>query len=562
MYTPRHETHRRESIRLLLASIIAAPGSAQEWPDISKAPARVGGGQADAAVLIGVDKYVFVPRVAGAADNARAWHAWLTETRGLDPSRVSLLVDTDASREGILDAAEKAARQVKDGGTLWFVFIGHGAPAKDGSDGVLVGVDAQQKARSLFARSVRQQEIITALKKGKQGQTVLLVDACFSGRTDDGKPLVEGLQPLVVTKTAAPTGATVLSAGTADQFAGPLPGVRRPAFSYLVLGALRGWGDLDGDGAVTASEAVIYSNKVLRTLLKDRTQTPQLNGLAVKLASKATEAGPELASLARRTPKATASAAPQTGRKVAVDVVVDVPARVYIDDKPVGESPIVDRMLVVGNHVFAVEVDGERKVQERYIDGRSTIHFEFGGLESARERETATEWFRIAFAAGNHGVGVEGGLFTLRWKHLYWTILSGAYQANGDDDELWAAGTTLGYPLVMDVAGKHELRFHVGLEALWIKELDFNASDGGGGTGKLFFGFGMAPGLTYVFRPWVNVSVQIGFVVHVPVAGPGGQKSCIECDTAEFLAGKTVTPRDSSESDVPVNYSGLLGLGF
>ena len=40
---------------------------------------------------------------------------------------------------------------------LWFVFIGHGAPARDGQDGLLVGFDAQQKARSLsFSKELRE----------------------------------------------------------------------------------------------------------------------------------------------------------------------------------------------------------------------------------------------------------------------------------------------------------------------------------------------------------------------------------------------------------------------
>lgn len=52
-------------------------------------------------------------------------------------------------------AHEKAA-EVEPGGTLWFVFVGHGAPSKDAKDGVLIGVDAQQRADSLYAR---QQEV-------------------------------------------------------------------------------------------------------------------------------------------------------------------------------------------------------------------------------------------------------------------------------------------------------------------------------------------------------------------------------------------------------------------
>ena len=55
----------------------------------------------------------------------------------------------------------------------------------------------------------------------------------------------------------APTNVTVLTAATADQVAGPLPGAARPAFSYLVLGGLRGWADSDHNGRVTAGETVV-----------------------------------------------------------------------------------------------------------------------------------------------------------------------------------------------------------------------------------------------------------------------------------------------------------------
>ena len=78
----------------------------------------------------------------------------------------------------------------------------------------------------------------------------------------------------------ASTAATlVLSAGAGDEFAGPLPGLRprRPAFSYLLLGAFRGWGDANGNGWVTAKEAVDFANAGLSRLI-ERSQTPQLVG--------------------------------------------------------------------------------------------------------------------------------------------------------------------------------------------------------------------------------------------------------------------------------------------
>ncbi len=88
--------------------------------------------------------------------------------------------------------------------------------------------------------------------------------------------------PVVVAPTLAPTG--------------------RPAFSYLVLGALRGWGDADRDGQVSAEEAVRYAGTAMRVLVKSRTQTPQVHGegAAAPLVKSAGEAGPDLAGLVLR----------------------------------------------------------------------------------------------------------------------------------------------------------------------------------------------------------------------------------------------------------------------
>src|SRR5690606_17022090 len=99
-------------------------------------------------------------------------------------------------------------------------------------------------------------------------RAVVVLDACFSGSSARGA-LMTGLQPVIPTH-ALPTAVktTVLTAGAADEFAGPLPGAGRPAFSYLVLGALTGWGDGDAAGRVTASEAVAYAHDAIAATVK------------------------------------------------------------------------------------------------------------------------------------------------------------------------------------------------------------------------------------------------------------------------------------------------------
>ena len=255
------------------------------------------------ALVVAIDDYAFVADVPGAVRNGEAWAGWLMRGRGVPASRVALLRDREATREKIIHHAKRLGGLAKKGARAWLVFIGHGAPAKSRKDGVLVGADATGDAIGLYGRSVAQKELIDAL--GASGAEVLaVVDACFSGRAPGGQPLAPGLQPLLPVE-GSPAGASILAAGAADQFAGPLPGANRPAFSYLVLGALRGWGDRDGNGTVTAAEAVGYAAEALAAVLTNRRQTPSLHGSDVSLAASAREAGPDLAALvlARSAPR-------------------------------------------------------------------------------------------------------------------------------------------------------------------------------------------------------------------------------------------------------------------
>ena len=215
--------------------------------------------------------------------------------KGIPSSSIGLLLDSGAAKEDIEKAAAKAATTVGRGGTLWFVFIGHGAPAADQRDGVLLGVDAQQTVSSIASRSIRQQDLFRRLAKGKQARTVAVLDSCFSGRSTAGKPLAPGAMPMLAAKTRrAPRKTLVFTAAMGDQFAGALPRGARPAFSYLMLGALRGWADSDRNGRVTANEAFGYVKEVLGTLVAGRTQTPDFLGVSSVLAAGVAEIGPSL----------------------------------------------------------------------------------------------------------------------------------------------------------------------------------------------------------------------------------------------------------------------------
>ncbi len=263
---------------MLLAAVLAATALAATtgpWPDPGDVR-MVGGGEADAAILVAISDYAELPDIPGATENADLWMRWLVAGRGLAPERVHRLYDRDAVKEDIGREVAAAAAEVEAGGTLWVLFVGHGAPAADGGDVVLVGYDARATARSLYARSVARSEILAAA--GDAHPAVVVLDSCFSGEGYGGARLVDdNLAPVIPIEAlrGAPQ-ATVLSATAEGEFAGPLPGAVRPAFSFLLLGALGGWGDRNRDDVVTTAEAVAWTRGALSVTVEGRKQTPQV----------------------------------------------------------------------------------------------------------------------------------------------------------------------------------------------------------------------------------------------------------------------------------------------
>lgn len=256
----------------------------------------------DAAVLVAIEAYNYgLAPIPGARANAEAWRQFLLDVRGVPAARLRFLIDRDATDDSILRAIRSLAPTVSKSGRLWFVFIGHGAPGTSDQGGLLVGVDAQADVAKLVSRSVSQADLVRALSATK-GQAIAVLDACFSGRDLRGDWLLKGLQPSVpipaAPKKKGSSRVLVLAAATNDQYAGQLADHERPAFSYLVLGALRGWADSDGDGSVTAEEVVTYSSGVLAAVLHERrTQTPTLMGPGKTPLASAREADPGLVAL-------------------------------------------------------------------------------------------------------------------------------------------------------------------------------------------------------------------------------------------------------------------------
>ncbi|MCB9687920.1 MAG: caspase family protein [Alphaproteobacteria bacterium] len=249
----------------------------------------------DAAVVVGVEDYFVVPDVPFARRDAEAFYDYLVYTRGLDPDRVALMVD-GASAETIEAAVRNAVGAIGPGGTLWFYFSGHGGAANDGAR-LLLGDDVRSDAYE--SRGFRV-DSVKRLADQAGARVVLVVDACYTGVGRGGDNVLEGMRPFQPTKDVRSTRDQLeWTAASANQMAGPLNAQKHGAFTYFVLGALRGWadGEIDGrtDGRVEAMEARMFVARALRGV-DGLQQTPEMSvasGAAWVLGEQALEPAPE-----------------------------------------------------------------------------------------------------------------------------------------------------------------------------------------------------------------------------------------------------------------------------
>jgi hypothetical protein len=374
----------------MLMTLAATPALSTDWPDVSSPPTRSTIGKDDVVLIAGVGRSFVLPEIPGATDIATDWYRFFVDGRGVDVENAVLLRDGDVTKESLLAEAERLRARKKSKGAFWIVFVGHGAPNADGSDGLLLGVDVQPTIRSIQSRGLSQNELLRAAgATAKDGNVVAIFDACFSGVGSDGsgRPLVPGAQAtLPVRRDASSMKATVLQAS--EEVAGPLPGHNRPAFSYLLLGASRGWGDDDGDGVVQLKEAFAWTKKALSVTVRDRSQVPTMRGDAdVVLLKGARERGPQLTSVV-------AARLPPSPRPKPTSADADDDTDTF--DRVSAEAAFARRRLAATSSGFV------RGVYAAAVDE--------GQVLSAGEKLSPDAAKTVAEVAGKHTLAVAGGL--------------------------------------------------------------------------------------------------------------------------------------------------------
>ncbi len=223
------------------------------------AEARPSTGYRDSwAVVVGIDDYQKWPKLSYAVRDAQAMRQTLIERFGFAAERVTLLTNEQATRRNILAAFHDklSGDAVKRDDRIFVFYAGHGATRKlsSGRDlGYIVPVDADPKDTGTDAIAMSELQNIAESVSAKH--VLFVMDACYSGLA-----LTRGgaSQDRFLRENARRLGRQMLTAGGADQLVADGGPGGHSIFTWTLLQALAGKGDLNGDGFITATELAAY----------------------------------------------------------------------------------------------------------------------------------------------------------------------------------------------------------------------------------------------------------------------------------------------------------------
>jgi len=228
------------------------------------------------AIVIGIDDYASWPKLEYASRDAQAIADTLTGQFGFPSSQVIVLKNQQATRNNILAAFHD---RLADGRTqkndrVFVFFAGHGATRRlaSGRDlGYIIPVDSNPDE---FATDAIAMTDVQNIAESLQAKHVLFVmDACYSGLglTRGGTSSSAFLR-----ENARRTARQMLTAGGADQQVADSGPNGHSVFTWVLLQALSGKGDLNGDGLITGTELAAYVAPAVSAVSQ---QTPAFGSL-------------------------------------------------------------------------------------------------------------------------------------------------------------------------------------------------------------------------------------------------------------------------------------------
>ena len=224
-------------------------------------------------LIISNENYKYEQPVPHALNDGNIFRLYCEKTLGIPADNIKYQPDASLNdMQTQLWLLEKKMKAFEGEARALVYYSGHGMPSDDGKDAYLLPVDGN----SAIPRSgVSVAEMYQQLGKMPSRQTLVLLDACFSGARRDGQMLASSRGVAIKARQEPVTGnMVVFSAAQGNETAYPYTEKRHGLFTYYVLEQLQQKG-----GCIKLGELCDYVTKqVSRTSIvkNEKSQTPSV----------------------------------------------------------------------------------------------------------------------------------------------------------------------------------------------------------------------------------------------------------------------------------------------
>ncbi|MCZ6752628.1 MAG: caspase family protein, partial [Acidobacteria bacterium] len=226
------------------------------------------------ALLIGISEYANTTiDLNFAANDARALNDLLLdpEIGAYKPENIRLLLNEEATRKNIMSSLNSwLGNRVQEQDSVLIFYSGHGALG-NGNEAYWVTYDAD--VEDLYASALSNTDISELIAKLPAKRKLTLIDSCYSEAT---AKKYRALVPSDIFQEFTGEGVVTITASTGQEKSVEVGG--HGAFTYHLLEALEGKGDVNGNGVVELDEMWNYLNTRVQKTAVDagNRQTPVL----------------------------------------------------------------------------------------------------------------------------------------------------------------------------------------------------------------------------------------------------------------------------------------------
>lgn len=241
-------------------------------PLIAKVPANSANNNV-LAMVTGIAEYAELPAVTFADRSAQSFAELIQRQYGIAPANLLMLTNQDATGVRWMARLQTIARRATENDKLIVYYAGHGAPTPSGKTTILVPQDSS--ANIPEDSPFRLSEIYKILLGSRAKQILVVLDTCFSGRTDDNSLIFKDVAPVSlmqqtgITPPADPR-LTVLTGGGPNDFANALRPKGHRLFTYHLLKEWARTGYVGRDRYDIVADAVAQDAYALKPAFEQR----------------------------------------------------------------------------------------------------------------------------------------------------------------------------------------------------------------------------------------------------------------------------------------------------